>query len=185
MNKSKSEYERMQYIAGLRGINESIDYMNEKSSPEQAVNKAVTVANKLEKSPLIDKIAGDIAKDPKALKQLQSVLSQSGVDMRQISENIDSTIIKKLATTMARKAEKLSSNISEDEEGGFDVGGAFWMGLLGGGTLAHYIFRKETFDLIGKVQYSAAMGETMAGAIAGALLAVVAKAVYDRVKRKI
>jgi len=178
MKTQLNEIKRMQLLAGI--INEAEGDQN--LSPEQAAAEASKIATKLDQSSVTDKIAADIAKDPKALQQLQSILKQSGINPDELSENIDPSSVQKLALIMAKKADQSSENISEEE--GFDAGGALFTGLVGGGTLAHYLFRKETFDLIGQVQHSAAMGETLLGAIAGALLAVVAKKVYDNIKNR-
>jgi hypothetical protein len=152
-------------------------------SPEKAASKVTKLANSLEKSPAINNIANKIIKDPKALKQLQAVLAQSGINPTELSENVDSSIVQKLALSMAKKAEDNPVN----EEEGFDYGGAFWSGLVGGGTLAYYL--ASAGDVLTKHQelmgYSPShMIETVGGAIAGAILAVVAKKVYDNVKRK-
>jgi hypothetical protein len=173
MKTNLQQRKRFQKIAGL--LNEEVD----NTSPEEASKEAMKVASAIDKSPIADKIASDIKKDPKALQQLQNILKQAGINPNQLSEEVDSSLVKKLALSMAKKAEDSAIN----EEEGFDVGGAFWTGLIGGGTLAHYIFRKETFDVMGLAQYSAAMGETLAGAIVGAILAVVATKVYQSIKK--
>jgi hypothetical protein len=84
---------------------------------------------------------------------------------------------------MANKAEKLSETLYEEE--GFDYGGAFWVGLVGGGALGHYIAKAG--EVLTQHQifmgYSPShMGATVLGAIAGAVLAVIAKKVYDNNK---
>ena len=172
------EFKRMQKLAGLITENQVNE---EEISPEQAAKEAINIADELESSPTIDKIAMDIAKDPKATKQLMDLLSKQGINPSSLNENVDDLAVQKLALAFAKKASQMSETISE-EEGGYDYGSAFWLGLVGGGTLAHYLFRKETLDVVGLVQHSAAMGPTMAGAIAGALLLVVGKKVYDSIK---
>jgi hypothetical protein len=172
-----NEIKRMQQLAGI--LNES--QLNEAEvTPEQASQEATKIATKLDASPVTDKIAADIAKDPNASKQLMGLLSKYGIDPSTLSENIDMNAVKKLALGMAKKAEE--APISE-EEGGFDFGGAFWTGILGGGALAHYIFSKETADFVGGLTHStAALPETVIGAIVGALIAVIGKKVYDMAK---
>ena len=176
-----NEIKRMQQLAGI--ISES--QLNEEAqevSPEKAASQVTKVVNSLEQSPVVNNIADKISKDPKALEQLQSILNQSGINPSELSENIDSSIVQKLALTMAKKAEQ--SPISE-EEGGFDYGGAFWSGLVGGGVLASYL--ASAGDVLTKTQIMLGhapshMVETILGAIAGAILAVVAKIIYDKSK---
>jgi hypothetical protein len=174
-----SEAKRMQFLAGL--INESqLNEEDQEVSPEKAASQVTKVVNSLEKSPVVDNIADKISKDPKALKQLQAILSQSGVNPSELSENIDSSIVQKLALTMAKKAEDNPIN-----EEGSDVGGSFWAGLVGGGTLAYYL--ASAGDVLTKTQIMLGqspshMVEAVLGAIAGAILAVVAKKVYDKSK---
>jgi hypothetical protein len=174
-----SEAKRMQFLAGL--INESqLNEEEQEVSPEKAASQVTKVVNSLEKSPVVDNIADKISKDPKALKQLQAILSQSGINPSELSENIDSSIVQKLALTMAKKAEETPIN-----EEGFDAGGAFWSGLVGGGVLASYL--ASAGDVLTKTQIMLGqspshMVETVLGAIAGAILAVVAKKVYDKSK---
>jgi hypothetical protein len=177
MKTQLNEIKRMQQLAGI--ISES--QLNEAEvTPEQAAQEATAMAAKLDASPVIDKVAADIAKDPNASKQLMDLLSKYGVDPSTLSENIDTNAVQKLALVMAKKAEQ--APISE-EEGGFDYGGAFWTGLVGGGALGHYLFSKETMDFVGGLTHStAAMPETIAGAILGAIIAVIGKNVYDRIK---
>lgn len=173
------EFRRMQILAGL--ITENQLNEEENLSPEQAAKEATNIADELETSPIISKIAMDIAKDPKASKQLMDLLTKQGINPSSLNENVDDLAVQKLALAFAKKANQMSEAISEEE--GADYGTAFFSGLIGGGTLAHYLFRQETLDLIGRVQHSAAMGPTIAGAIAGALLLVVGKKVYDSIKK--
>jgi hypothetical protein len=66
------EAKRMQKLAGI--INEAEE--NQEPSPEQAAAQVAKTVGKLEQSPVLDKIASDIANDPKALQQLQGLHSQ-------------------------------------------------------------------------------------------------------------
>jgi len=176
MKTQLNEIKRMQQLAGILTENEV------NTTPEQAAQEATRMATQLDASPVADRIAANIAKDPNASKQLMSLLSKYGVDPSTLDENIDTNAVQKLALGIAKKAE--DAPISE-EEGGLDFGGAFWTGLVGGGALAHYLFSKETADFVGGLTHStAAMPETLVGAILGALVAVVGKKVYDMVKGK-
>jgi len=175
-----NEAKRMQFLAGL--ITESqLNEEDQEVSPEKAASEVTKIANSLEKSPVVDNIADKISKDPKALKQLQAVLSQSGINPTELSENVDSSIVQKLALSMAKKAEDNPVN----EKEGLDIGGSFWAGLVGGGALAYYL--ASAGDVLTKTQIMLGqspshMVEAVLGAIAGAILAVVAKKVYDKSK---
>lgn len=177
MKTQLNEVKRMQQLAGL--IKES--YINEEDqepTPEEAASKVSKIVGSLEKSSTIDKIASDIAKDPKAMKELEALLNQSGINPNQLSEAMDNSIVQKLALSMAQKAEDAPVN----EEEGFDYGGAFFGGFLGGGALAYKL--ASLSDVITPhmklMGYSPShMLETVAGAIVGAALAVIAKKIYD------
>jgi hypothetical protein len=174
MKQQLNEVQRLQKLAGI--LKEAEDV-----SPEQAAAQVTKTVGKLEQSPVLDKIATDIAKDPKALKQLEDILKGSGVNPESLSENIDTSAIKKLALTMAKKAETMEENISEES----NYGASFLTGLFGGGTLAYYIAKAG--DVLTAHQklmgFSPShMTEVLIGAIAGAILAVVATKVYDKIK---
>jgi len=183
MKQSINEIKRMQLLAGI--INESQlneEQENKELSPEQAVQKAMPLVSKLENNPEINKIAADISKDPKALEQLKSILSKSGINPEQLSENLDNSIVQKLALTMAKKAE----NTPVNEEGGSDYGGPVFLGFFGGGTLAYYMAKagEVLTDYQKFMGFSPShMSETLVGAVAGVTLAIIAKLVYDKYKK--
>jgi hypothetical protein len=169
---------RLQALAGLKPLYEA----NDKVTPEQAAQQAVKVANKLENNSEIDSIASDIAKDPKATKQLMDLLNKYGVNPANVSENIDNNAFEKIALAMAKKADS-SDNLSE--EAGFDYGGAFWLGFVGGGALGRYI--ASIGDVITPYMqlhgYSPShFGAMVAGSLLGVALLTIGKMVYDKVK---
>jgi len=154
---------------------------NKELSPEQAVQKAMPLVSKLENNPEINKIAADISKDPKALEQLKSILSKSGINPEQLSENLDNSIVQKLALTMAKKAENTPVNVEES-----DYGGPVFLGFFGGGTLAYYMAKagEVLTDYQKFMAFSPShMSETLLGALAGVTLAIIAKLVYDKYKK--
>ncbi len=174
MKKQLNEIQRLQKLAGILTEAEEV-------SPEQAAAQVTKTVDKLEQSPILDKIAADIAKDPKALKQLEDTLKKSGVNPASLSENINTSAVQKLALTMAKKAETMEENISEES----NYGASLLTGLVGGGTLA--IYMAKAGDVLTTHQklmgYSPShMVEGIIGAIAGAILAVVATKVYDKIK---
>jgi len=184
MKQSINEIKRMQLLAGI--LNESQlneEQENKELSPEQAVQKAMPLVSKLENNPEIDKIAADISKDPKALEQLKSILSKSGINPEQLSENIDSSVVQKLALTMAKKAEDAPVNELEEES---DYGGTVFLGFFGGSALGYYMAKagEVLSDYDKFMGFSPSyMTETLIGAIAGVTLAVIANLVYDKYKK--
>jgi hypothetical protein len=174
-----NEIKRMQQLAGIKPLYEA----DNNTTPEQAAQQAVKIADKLENNSEIDNIASDIAKDPKATKQLMDLLNKYGVNPTNISENIDSSAVEKIALAMGKKAEE-SNNLSE--EAGFDYGGAFWLGFVGGGALGRYVasIGEVISDYDKFMGYSPSyMGPMLAGSILGAALLIIGKMVYDKIKQ--
>jgi len=161
----------MQKLAGI--ITESKINEVEEITPEKAADMVAANISKIENSPKIEDIANKIANDPKASKQLMDLLSKYGINPVSLNESIEDAA-QKLSLILAKKAE----TIKEED----NYGGAFLAGLVGGGTLAHYLFSVTTADFVGGLTHStAAMPETIMGAIIGAALAVIGKKVYDKV----
>jgi hypothetical protein len=103
-----NEAKRMQFLAGL--INES--QLNEAEgdvTPEQAVQKVMPIVTKIENSPEFQKIAKEIANNPSLKAQLEKALTQSGVqaDLNEEEGGLDSSDMKKLMLTFAKKGEQL------------------------------------------------------------------------------
>jgi hypothetical protein len=179
-----NETKRMQFLAGL--ITESqLNEVEESTTPEQAAQIAPKIADKLEADPSIDKIAANIAKDPKATKELMNILNKYGINPASLNENIDNAA-EKLALTFAKKADQMLVTISEEK----DITGRVMAGLVnlfGGAVLAPYLAQKfEVFTS----QYVNAFGDKLtnpegwvpiAGAIAGVLLTVIGAKVYDMI----
>ena len=165
---------RMQMLAGIITESQYKEKMNEAEeiTPEKAASMVTANLSKIENSPKIKKIADEIANDPKATKELMAILSKANISLNE-NIDVDPSEAEKLALMFAKKAETLSLN--EDT----DVGGAFWLGLIGGGSLAHYLYSVTTYDLAGLPVQTAAMGPTIIGAIAGAALLVIAKMVFS------
>jgi len=147
----------------------------EEITPQKAVAVAKKVADKVDDLPKFDKVVDAIAKDPKAQAELMKLMGLNE------GEGLTEDIVDKLALQFAKKAEQNPEKLNEE----FDYGGAFWTGLLGGGVLAKYL--ASMGDVITphmqQMGYAPShMGATMAGAIGGAILAVIGKAIYDKVK---
>ncbi len=143
-------------------------------TPQQAATAATKVVGNMKNNPAIAKVAAKIKQDPKALEQLKNVLVKVGIDPNNLSENIDSDTINKLALAMAQKSENLEEN----------AGGGFWVGLIGGGFLANYLAGLNDVvytaqEIILGASNPSHMTATVIGAIAGAVLGVIAGAVLS------
>ena len=91
-------------------INESqINEIEGDITPEQAIQKAMPIVTKIENSPEFQKVAKEIANDPNLKAQLEKVLTQSGVqaDLNEEEGGLDSSDMKKLMLTFAKKGEQL------------------------------------------------------------------------------
>lgn len=144
-------------------------------TPQQATTAATKVIGKIENNPAIDKVAAKIEQDPKALEQLKDILTKAGINPNELSENVDSGMIGKLALAMAQKSENL------EEE---NVGGGFWIGLIGGGVLANYLAGLNDVvhsaqEVILGASNPSHMAATLGGAIAGAVLGVIAAKIFS------
>jgi len=151
----------------------------EEVTPQQAVAVAKKVADKVDNTPEFGKVVDAIVKDPKAQAELMKLMGLNE------GEGVTEDLITNLALQFGEKAKQNPEQL--DEDGGFDYGGAFWTGLLGGGVLARYL--ASMGDVI--TPHMKMMGHSpshigamMAGSIGGAILAVIGKAVYDKVKGK-
>ena len=68
----------------------------EEISPEQAVNQAMKVLPKLEKSTEFDKLASQVVQDPELMQQLEKALSQAGISMNENIYQLDTGDLKNL-----------------------------------------------------------------------------------------
>jgi len=145
-------------------------------TPEEAAALATKAVGRLENDPDINKAADAIAKNPKALEQLKNVLAKAGINPTELSETINRAVVQKLALVMAKKSQEVAE--------GADYGGPIFLGLVGGGVLGSIL------DSVGDVVYSAHniimgapnpshMTAIVLGAAAGAVLAAIAKKVFD------
>jgi hypothetical protein len=134
------------------------------ASPEALVDKAV---DKMEHDSSIPKVAQQIANDPKAMAELQKVLSNLGINVNEgVGINPE-----QIALAFVKK-----SGINED------AGAGFWAGLLGGGALAHYIYSVPAVGSVIAGASTSPMTETMIGSIIGATLGVLAAYIYQKRK---
>jgi len=184
--KSKDEKDKMYATATklatkkTKSLKEEVEalFEEENISPEQAAKEVSQHIDSLESDPKLKNIADKIANDPKATEELNKMLAKFNISLNEGDVDINPQDVNKMALVFAKKAEKLNEE--------FDMGGVFWTGLLGGGILAKYIASAgdvitPMMKLLG--QSPSHIGATMAGSIAGAALLVIAKMVYDKLKK--
>ena len=147
-------------------------------NPTKAVEKAVSLVPKLEKSSKINSLATKIANDPKMMQQLEKALQKGGITMSEAVGELDLDDAKKVALTFATQASKM--NMQEEvswEEGGT---AAIFSSLIGGGLLG------ATFSqAIGSAIPELAVGTTpaAAGAVAGLALVILARLIYKTLNK--
>jgi len=171
------QFIKMQKLAGIITEGEykmKMEAAAENTSPEQAAKTVVTnYLDDLERNPKVDNVADKIANDPKAVEQLNALMSKFNISMNEGDVEVNPQDVMKIATAFAKKAETLK------EESGYHA--SFWVGLLGGGALAKYIASMgDVPSLIGAGPSH--MGATMLGGLAGATLLLIARAVYNKLK---
>ena len=186
---AKKEKEEMMnesflYMQKLAGVITEAEYKQKKSlikeeeniSPEQTAKEVSQHIDSLESDPNLKSIADKIANDPKATEELNKMLAKFDISLNEGNVDINPQDAYKMALVFAKKAKTMNEG----------VGGAFWTGLLGGGLLAKYI--ASAGDVITPhmklMGYEPShMGAMAIGSIAGAALLVIAKMVYDKLKK--
>jgi len=163
-------------------------------SPEQAVNKAIKVLPKLEKSSEFDKLASQVVQDPKLMQQLEKALSQAGASMNENIDQLDTSDLKSMALNLAKKGEQIneyesssdSSNVritklGQKQDDGTAVGGGF-LAFGTGGTLGA-MFSSAIGAAVPALTTLFA-GPAVAGAVAGVALYALARKVYQKLQQK-
>jgi hypothetical protein len=171
-----NEIKRMQLLAGI--LNESQLDEVENITPDQAIQKAMPLASKIENSPELDKIAAQIAKDPAMMAQLEKALAQGGVqaDLNEAAEELDQNDMKTLMLNFAKKTNQVQEKISNnDEEDTSSVGLGMVATMIGGyvGTLAKGLILSAI-----PAASSIIAGPAVIGALAGIALFAIARKVY-------
>jgi hypothetical protein len=172
-----NEFLKMQKLAGIITENQYQAKLNEKEtvSPEAAVDQAIKLAPKLEKSSELDKLANTIANDPNLMKQLEKTLASGGIMMNEELENFSTGDMEKIALNFAKQGAKQDINEEDTwEEGG--AAAAYMSSFVGGGTLAA-MFTKAIVAAL-PILGTAFAGPAVAGAIAGVALVALARKVY-------
>jgi hypothetical protein len=150
--------------------------LNEAESPEKIINKMVQNADKLEKSPEMEKMAAQIAKDPELIKKLNQKVAAAGITIdEQEVDGIEDAELKKLALTYAKKLNEGDATAELGLGAALGLGGAI-TGFNLGSTVAYLA---GTSIAIGS---TVAVGPVLLGAAAGIALGVLAAKVAKKIK---
>jgi len=178
---TNEEYLRMQKLAGVISEEEYKNRLNEEESTGKTINKMVQNADKLAKSPEMEKMAAQIAKNPELVKKLNQKVAAAGITIdEQEVDGIEDAELKKLALTYAKKL-----NEGGDDDVTAEVGLGAALGL--GGAITGFNLGTTTAYLAGTsiaLGSSVALGPVILGAAAGIALGVLAAKVYKKIKGK-
>ena len=171
-----NEIKRMQLLAGI--INESQISEIENLTPDQAIQKAIPLASKIENNPELDKIAAEIAKNPALMAQLDKALAQGGVqtNLNEAEEELDQNDMKTLMLNFAKKTNQVQERISNDGDADTSsVGLGMVATMIGGyvGTLAKGLILAAI-----PAASSIIAGPAVIGALAGIALFMIARKIY-------
>ncbi len=174
---NEDTFNRWQKLAGI--LNES--QLNEETTPDQAVQKAMSYASKIENSPALDKAAEKIANDPTLLAQLEKALSKGGVqvNINEAAEELDSMDMKTLMVNFAKKADQDQLNedgLSNDPEKDTASAGLSMLSFFGGGALGATLSGVITAAV--PAAASVFGGPALVGAVGGLALFLIARKVY-------
>jgi len=178
------EFRRMQKLAGIITENQYKREIEEAEmgdvTPEKAAQIVTQNIDNLKLDSKLDAIANKIAINPEASKELNKIMSKFNISLNEEGNNpINPQDVYKISLAFAKQANTL--------EEGFDYGGAFWTGIVGGGIIAKYLASAGDIitphmEMLG--HSPSHIGATVAGSIAGAILLLLAKRVYDKLKNK-
>ena len=150
--------------------------LNEAESPGKIINKMVQNADKLDKSPEMEKMAAQIAKDPELIKKLNQKVAAAGITIdEQEVDGIEDAELEKLALTYAKKLNEGDATAEIGLGAVLGLGGAI-TGFNLGTTVAYLA---GTSIAIGS---TVAVGPVLLGAAAGIALGVLAAKVAKKIK---
>ena len=146
-------------------------------SPQIAAGKALKVADKLEKAPEMDKLAAQVAKNPKLMAQLEKAVKDAGVnvELAEDESGLDMGDLKTMALNLAKKGKK----VNEEEDASAAIGGGM-AAFLGGGTLGASF--GSTIAAAIPAATSVFAGPALVGALAGVGLFILARKAYKMAK---
>jgi len=185
--KSKDEKAKMYATATklatkekVKSLKEEIEALFENTSPEDAVQQALSLAPKLEKSSELDALAQKIAKDPNLVAQMEKALQKGGIALNEDKNNLDTQDMSTIALNFAKKGEQM---LQEEEVTWDDAAAGAYMGsFLGGGALTGFFYQA----LLNALPFTKFLigGPAVVGAIAGVALVALARKVYTMTKNK-
>ena len=154
--------------------------VNEEVSPQVAADKAIkTLATKLEKSPEMDKLAAQVAKNPKLMAQLEKAVKDAGVnvELAEDESGLDMADMKKMALNLAKKSKSVNEKQEnlDGDDGSLDVGLGM-ASFVGGGSLGA-AFGSAIVSAVPAVA-SIFAGPALLGAAAGVGLFLLARKAY-------
>ena len=171
------EFLRMQKLAGVISEEEYKSKLNEEVSPQVAAAKALKVADKLEKAPEMDKLAAQVAKNPKLMAQLEKAVKDAGVnvELAEDESGLDMGDLKTMAVNLAKKGKQ----VNEEEDASAAIGGGM-AAFFGGGTLGASM--GSTIAAAIPAATSVFAGPALVGALAGVGLFILARKAYKMAK---
>jgi hypothetical protein len=154
--------------------------INEEVSPQVAASKAInTLASKLNKAPEMDKLAAQVAKNPKLMAQLEKAVKDAGVnvELAEDESGLDMADMKKMALNLAKKSKSVNEKQEylDDDDGSLDVGLGM-ASFVGGGSLGA-AFGSAIVSAVPAVT-SIFAGPALLGAAAGVGLFLLARKAY-------
>ena len=172
MKTQLNEIKRMQHLAGIITEAEAI------ITPDQAIQKAMPLASKIENSPELDKVAAQIANDPAMIAQLEKALAQGGVqaDLNEVEGGLDQNDMKTLMLNFAKKTTQLEERISNDGDADTSSVGLGMTSAIVGGTVGASI--KGLIAAAIPAATSIVAGPAVIGALVGIALFMIARKIY-------
>ena len=152
------------------------------SDESTAVDKAIKVSDKLEKSPEMDALADEILKNPTLMKQMEKALQDGGINLNEAEAKLDTTAMKNFALNFAKKGKDMDEDIDSDPNKDTSSVGLGMAAFVGGGLLA----AKFSAAIAVAIPLAGAIfaGPALLGALAGVGLFLLARKVYLKRKEK-
>ena len=159
-------------------VNESQLSEAENITPDQAIQKAMPLASKIENSPELDKVAAQIAKNPSMMAQLEKALAQGGVqaNLNEAEEELDQNDMKTLMLNFAKKTNQVQERISNDGDADTSSAGLGMAAAVIGGTVGSSVSGLIAAAI--PAVTSIVAGPAVFGALIGIALFMIARKIY-------
>jgi len=159
-------------------VNESQLSEAENITPDQAIQKAIPLASKIENSPELDKVAAQIAKNPSMMAQLEKALAQGGVqaNLNEAEEELDQNDMKTLMLNFAKKTNQVQERISNDGDADTSSAGLGMAAAVIGGTVGSSVSGLIAAAI--PAVTSIVAGPAVFGALIGIALFMIARKIY-------